>query len=116
LIQWGSPEKQKLLKQHEENWGVKPSALLDKPELYPQNMVYNRAFNILASGRQNTDNVINPITFSDVMSYCDCIEEFEGYERLRYWEMVNACDVAWMAKVLEMSSTKTEVKKPNIPT
>ena len=35
------------------------------------------------------------------MLYCDCIEEFDGFERLRYWEMISACDVAFITATID---------------
>ncbi len=98
---WGSEERLKLLKQHEENFGVPAPALAARPILAERNLIYHEAFSILSSGRQNSSGVINPITFSDVMAYCDCVGEGLPRERLRYWKMVNACDTAWIKGVLE---------------
>jgi hypothetical protein len=101
---WGSEKTLKMLHSHFENTGTMPPALVNRPFLEIENVVYNEAFNILSSGRQNTDHVINPITFSEVMQYCDCIGEFDGEERLRYWAMICACDSAFISSALEQRS------------
>lgn len=108
---WGSEKTLKTLQAHYENTGVMPPVLESRPELYVHNNVYNEAFNILSSGRQNTDHVINPITFSDVMSYCDCIMEFDGYERLRYWKMISSADSAFITEVLNQRKSSMEKSK-----
>ena len=97
------------MKRHEEAFGVTPAALENQPKLSLQNQVYFETFWILSKGRQNTDHVLNPISFSEVMLYCDCIEEFDGFERLRYWEMVSACDAAFLTATLEQRAI--EMKK-----
>lgn len=43
------------------------------------------------------------------MLYCDCIEEFDGFERLRYWEMVSACDVAFITATIEKRVSKDKL-------
>ena len=102
---WGSDKALTMLHAHYEKTGVVPPALLNRPTLSIENQVYNEAFNALSGGRQNTDHVINPITFSDVMHYCDCIQEFDGEERLRYWTMVSACDSMFITKALEQRAS-----------
>lgn len=102
-----------MLEEHEEIHGEVPPALRDRPELLIQNQIYHEAFMVLSSSRQNTDHVLNPISFSDVMAYCDNVEEFDGYERLRYWRMVNSCDVAWIAAAVQtrMAEARKEAAK-----
>ena len=102
-----------MLESHEANHGVVAPVLLNRPEMSVQNGIYHECFMILSSSRQNTDHVLNPIAFSDVMEYCNCIEEFDGYERLRYWSMVNTCDVSWIGATVEkrLASAKTEAAK-----
>jgi hypothetical protein len=106
---WGSEKNLKTLHDHYERTGVMPPALENRPVLSLENAVYNEAFNILSAGRQNTDHVINPITFTDVMGYCDCIQEFNGAERLRYWAMISSCDAAFIEVVL--NKRKVEMNK-----
>jgi hypothetical protein len=106
---WGSEETLKMLYAHYERTGVMPPALENRPDLSIENVVYNEAFNVLSGGRQNTDHVVNPITFTDVMNYCDCIEEFDGMERLRYWRMISACDNSFIDSVLK--SRKADMAK-----
>jgi len=91
-----------------------PAALENRPDLDIENAVYNDAFSILSSGRQNTDHVINPIAFTDVMTYCDCIGEFDGDERLRYWKMISVCDSAFIESTLATRKREMDriAKKP----
>jgi len=110
---WGDEKTLATLEAHYENTGVMPPVLANRPELSVENYVYNEAFNILSSGRQNTDHVINPITFSDVMSYCDCIYEFTGSERLRYWRMISSADTAFIEEVLNKRNASAKVAKPS---
>ena len=80
-MSWGSEKTLNMLYAHFESTGEMPPALRDRPTLYAHNEIYYRAFYTLSAGRQNTDHVINPIQFSDVMAYCDCLEEYVGTER-----------------------------------
>ncbi len=90
-------------------------ALANRPVLSPQNVIYKEAFDILSPGRQNTDKVLNPISFISVMGYCDNIGEFDGYERLRYWYMVSACDLGFIPAMLQRSKLETEKLKNRLP-
>jgi hypothetical protein len=102
-----------MLESHERNFGEVAPALANRPEISVQNQIYHEAFMVLSSGRQNTDHVLNPIAFGDVMAYCDNIGEFAGYERLRYWAMVNVCDVAWISATVDkrVADAKVETAK-----
>jgi hypothetical protein len=107
---WGSEKALNTLHAHYERTGVMPPALASRPTLEICNQIYNEAFNTLSGGRQNSDHVINPITFSDVMQYCDCIQEFDGEERLRYWAMISACDSAFINSALEERARTAKLK------
>lgn len=87
-----------------------PPALANRPGLLKHQEIYHEAFLLLSSGRQNTDHVINPITFTDVMLYCDCIYVFDGYERLRYWAMINSCDTSFIEAMLQKRASKVTNK------
>ena len=78
-----------------------PKALENAPTILPQNELYLEAFYNLSLGRQNTDNTVNPISFSDVMLYCDCKGIESGYERMRYWRFVTNADQEYISHMLE---------------
>ena len=99
-----------MFERHERQTGEVAPAMAKRPSLSNQNEIYNDAFNLLSSGRQNTDHVINPILFSDVMTYCDCIGELDGEERLRYWRMVNACDIAFVTATVEQRAVAARIE------
>lgn len=99
-----------MLERHYEQTGVMPPTLLNRPTLSPWNEVYMEGFYCLSSGRQNSQGVINPITFSEAMQYCDCIDEYDGYHRLRYWKMIHACDEAFISAMQARIASKMKTK------
>lgn len=103
---WGSEKTLKMLHAHYESTGVMPPALQNRPALYEENDIYSEAFNLLSAGRQNTDHIINPIKFSEVMEYCDCVGEYCGEERLLYWRMVSAADHAFIESAIKQRASK----------
>ncbi|MGD2065552.1 MAG: hypothetical protein PVI43_00095 [Candidatus Bathyarchaeota archaeon] len=38
------------------------------------------------------------------MAYCDCVGEFNRYERLRYWKLINACDMKFIEAMIDKRS------------
>lgn len=108
-MQWGGEKEFNTLLRHYDQTGEMPPALANRPVLSPHNEIYYEAFMLLSSGRQNTDHVINPITFTDVMLYCDCIGVYEGEERLRYWQMVNAADQGFTVALIDRRKAEAKL-------
>ena len=103
-LEWGN--RFEFLSEIEENTGVTPSGLLNKPELKSEEVSYVNMFWTLHAGRSYGMSGALPLQISEIDAYYRLIDEIDSEERMRGLMYMQRMDQVY----LEHASKKAETK------